>query len=160
LLMVGLNIHSIDIAGLIEKLGIRDEVTNPGYVSDEELNLLYNAAEAFISPSVYETICLPVMEAQAAGLPVICIDTPGMREATGDSAMLLSRLEVDELVAAMSKMAGDSELRRDLSEKGLIYSKRFSWKKCAADVLAALTEAAQMPARKTDFAFPIPKFKN
>ncbi len=151
LLMVGLNIHNIDIAGLIEKLGIKDDVLTPGYVSDEELNLIYNAAEAFISPSVYETICLPVMEAQAAGLPVICIDTPGMRETTGDAALLISKLEIEELAEAMSRMAEDSALRRRLSETGLAYSKRFSWQKCSSDVLAVLTEAAQMSAPIADF---------
>ncbi len=151
LLMVGLNIHNIDIAGIIEKLGIKDDVLTPGYVSDEELNLIYNAAEAFISPSVYETICLPVMEAQAAGLPVICIDTPGMRETTGNAALLISKFEIEELAEAMSRMAEDSALRRELSETGLVYSKRFSWQKCSADVLAVLTEAAQMSAPITDF---------
>jgi alpha-1,3-rhamnosyl/mannosyltransferase len=154
LLMVGLNIHNIDIAGIIEKLGIKDDVLTPGFVSDEELNLIYNAAEAFISPSVYETICLPVMEAQAAGLPVICIDTPGMRETMGDAALFISKLEIEELAEAMSRMAEDAALRRELTETGLIYSKRFSWQKCAADVLAVLTEAVQMSASVADFAAP------
>ncbi len=160
LLMIGLNIHNIDIAGLIEKLGIKNDVLNPGYVSDEELNLIYNAAEAFISPSVYETICLPVMEAQAAGLPVICIDTPGMREATGDAALLIPKLEIDELVEAMTRIAEDAALRRELAANGLSYSKRFSWQKCAADVLAVLTEAAQMPAPDTDFTASVNKVNN
>lgn len=159
LLMVGLNIHNIDIAGLIEKLGIKNHVLNPGFVSDEELNLIYNAAEAFISPSVYETICLPVMEAQAAGLPVICIDTPGMREATGDTALLLPQLEIDDLVEAMSRIAEDKELCRDLIENGLNYSKRFSWQKCAADVLAVLTEAAQISAPDADFTASVNEIK-
>lgn len=160
LLMVGLNIHHIDIAGLIKKLGITGDALNPGYISDDELNLIYNAAEAFISPSVYETICLPVMEAQAAGLPVICIDTPGMRETTGDAALLISKLEIEELVEAMSRIAEDADLRRELSETGLNYSKRFSWQKCAADVLAALTEAVQMPAPSDDFTASVHEFKN
>ena len=151
LLMVGLNIHNIDIAGLIEKLGIKNDVLNPGYVTDEELNLIYNAAEAFISPSVYETICLPVMEAQAAGLPVICIDTPGMREATGDAALLLPKLDIEELVEAMSRIAEDAGLRSSLVENGLNYSKCFSWQKCAADVLSVLAEAANIPAPDVDF---------
>ncbi len=154
LLMVGLNIHNIDITGLIEKLGIKDDVLHPGYVSDEELNLIYNAAEAFISPSVYETICLPVMEAQAAGLPVICIDTPGMRETTGDAALLIPKLEIAKLVEAMSRIAEDAVLRRELSDAGLAYSKRFSWQKCAADVLATLTEAANVSAPARDFVSP------
>ncbi len=152
LLMIGLNIHNIDIAGLIKKLGILGDVLSPGYISDDELNLIYNAAEAFISPSVYETICLPVMEAQAAGLPVICIDTPGMRETTGDAALLISKLEIEELVEAMSRMAEDDALHHELSENGLINSIRFSWQKCAADVLAVLAEAAQMPTPARDFA--------
>ena len=151
LLMVGLNIHNIDIAGLIEKLGIKNDVLNPGFVSDEELNLIYNAAEAFVSPSVYETICLPVMEAQAAGLPVICIDTPGMREATGDAALLLPQLEINDLVEAMARITEDKALSRELVENGLNYSKRFSWQKCAADVLAVLAEAAQMSAPDAEF---------
>ncbi len=160
LLMVGLNIHNIDIAGLIEKLGIKGDVLNPGYVSDDELNLIYNAAEAFISPSAYETICLPVMEAQAAGLPVICIDTPGMRETTGDAALLISKLEIEDLVEAMSRIAEDADLRRELSETGLNYSKRFSWQKCAADVLAVLAEAVQMPAPSADSTTSVHEFKN
>lgn len=160
LLMIGPNIHNLDIAGQIEKLGIKSDVLYPGYVTDEELNLIYNAAEAFISPSVYETICLPVLEAQAAGAPVICIDTPGMREATGNAALLIPQLEIKELVEAMSRIAEDAVLRSRLIENGLNHSKRFSWQKCAADVLAVLAEAAQMPAPGTDFTASVGEIKN
>lgn len=160
LLMVGLNIHNIDLAGLIENLGIKNDVLNPGFVSDEELNLIYNAAEAFISPSVYETICLPVMEAQAAGLPVICIDTPGMREATGGAALLIPQLEINELAEAMAKMADDVTLRHELSEKGLIYSNQFSWQKCSSDVLEVLAEAVHMPASSDDLTSAFEELKS
>ncbi|MGI8542993.1 MAG: glycosyltransferase family 4 protein [Aridibacter sp.] len=141
LLMVGLNIHNIDIGGLIAKFDIKEDVMNPGYLSDDELNVVYNAAQAFISPSPYETICLPVMEAQAAGVPVICIDTPGMRETTGNAAVLLPKFQIEDIVEAMSKIADDSVLRRELSENGISYSKRFSWKKCSTGVLDVLSEA-------------------
>lgn len=151
LLMVGLNIHHIDLAGLIARLGIQDHVKPAGYVSDEELNLIYHAAEAFISPSAYETICLPVIEAQAAGLPVICLDTPGMREATNGAALLIPRLEIEELVEAMSRIASDAVLRQELTANGLVSAQRFSWKQCAADVLSTLVEAAQSRAPGTGF---------
>lgn len=147
LLMVGLNIHQIDIAGMIERLGIKNDVLYPGFITDEELNLIYNAAEAFISPSVYETICLPVMEAQATGTPVICIDTPGMRETTGETALLIPELSVTELVKAMSRLATDAALRQELSESGLANAQRFSWSRCSAETLAVLEEAAHLPAR-------------
>ncbi|CAN5553732.1 N/A [soil metagenome] len=145
LLMVGLNIHHLDIAGMIEKLGIKTDVLYPGFITDEELNLIYNAAEAFISPSVYETICLPVMEAQATGTPVICIDTPGMRETTGDDALLIPELSITELVKAMSRLATDTALRRELSESGFANAQRFSWSRCSAETLAVLEEAGQLP---------------
>ena len=143
LLMVGLNIHHIDIAGIIERLGVKSEVLYPGFVTDQELNLIYNAAQAFISPSVYETICLPVMEAQATGTPVICIDTPGMREATDGHALLISELSVAELVKAMSRLSSAAGLRQELSESGLASARRFSWTRCSTETLAVLEEAAQ-----------------
>jgi glycosyltransferase involved in cell wall biosynthesis len=145
LLLVGLNIHNLDIAGLIAKLGIADHVQQSGYVSDKDLNLIYNAAEAFISPSIYETLCLPVMEAQATGVPVICINTEGMQEITGGAALLISKLEVPELVKAMSSIANSAVLRRELTEWGLANAERFSWKRCAFDTLAVMEEAAYLP---------------
>jgi glycosyltransferase involved in cell wall biosynthesis len=94
-------------------------------------------------PSTYETLSFPVMEAQATGTPVICIDTPGARENTGGAAFFIPKLEVSEMVKAMSKVAGDSTLRRELSKKGLANAQTFSWKKCSEETLAILTQAAQ-----------------
>ena len=149
LLMVGSNIHQINLAGMIGNLGIENEVLCPGFITDNELNLLYNAAEAFISASVYETICLPVMEAQATGRPVICIDTPGMRETTGEAALLVPELSVTELVKAMSRLATDAVLRQELSQSGLANAQRFSWSRCSAETLAVLEEAAHLaPPRR------------
>lgn len=146
LVLIGLNIHELNVAKLITDLGMLTDVRHWEYVSDEDLNMIYNAAEAFISPATYETSSLPVMEAQATGTPVICIDTPGMREITGGDALLISRLGVAELVEAMSRLAGDAALRRALAERGLANARRFSWQRCSAETLAVLAEAARTPA--------------
>lgn len=144
LLLVGLNLHKLGLTERINDLGLENQVIHSGYVSDEDLNLIYNAAEALVMPSVYETVNLPIMEAQAVGIPVICIDTAGNRDITGEDAMLLPKLEVGNLAEAMKKLADNKTFRDELGKRGLANSKRFSWKRCAIETLAVLEEAAQM----------------
>lgn len=143
LLLVGLNPRQVDLARLTSGLGVQEDVKHAGYVTDAELAALYNAAEAFVMPSVYETVSLPVMEAQASGTPVICIDTPGMREVTGAAALLVPRLEKQPLAEAMATLAGDPERRRRLAADGLVNARRYSWRRCAAETLEILHEAAR-----------------
>ena len=143
LLLVGLNPRQIDIRRLTVDLDVEDRVKHAGYVTDAELAALYNAAEAFVMPSVYETVSLPVMEAQASGTPVICIDTPGMREVTGGAALLVPLLAKEPLLAAMAALASDPERRRRLGAEGLVNSRRYSWQRCAAETLEVLHDAAR-----------------
>lgn len=142
LLLVGLNPHRVDVEARCAALGVADRVRVCGYVSDEELNGLYNQAEALVMPSVYETVSLPVMEAQAAGAPVVCIDTPGMREITSGAAAMIPKLESRALVDAMVRIVEDRPCRRDITARGLENSKRFSWRRCSHETLAVLREAA------------------
>jgi glycosyltransferase involved in cell wall biosynthesis len=142
LLLVGLNPHQVDLNRLIAKAGMAGEAIYLGYVSDVELNVLYHGATALVSPAVYEPVSLPVMEAQAAGTPVICTDSTGMRETTGRFALLLPRLDSEELATAMLRLADDPELRRELGELGKAFSARFSWERSAELTLDVLHEAA------------------
>jgi len=147
LLLVGPRPESLDLPGIAGRLGVADHVVHRGYVSDRELVLLYNAAVAFVSPSIYETVSLPVLEAQASGTPVVCVDSAGMREITGGAAVFMKRTDVPELSAALLRLAGDGALRAELRERGLERAARFSWRRCAADTMAALAEAAGLPCR-------------
>lgn len=143
LVLSGLNPHQLDIQSQVDRLGIASDVRFCGFVSEEELNLLYCAADAFVMPSVYETISLPVMEAQAAGTAVICIDTPGLREITGGHARMIARLDERLLAAAMRDLAESPDERRRLAALGLVHSRRFSWRRCAAETLELILEAAR-----------------
>lgn len=149
LLVIGLNTTNLNVPQLASELNISHEVVHREYVSDEDLNALYNAAEAFVMPSAFEAVSLPVMEAQATGTPVITIDTPGMRETTGGAALLMPRAEVPEMIEAMERLASDAGLRRDLAERGLLHAQRFSWQRCSTDTLAVLEEAARLPNPKS-----------
>jgi glycosyltransferase involved in cell wall biosynthesis len=142
LLLVGLNPRQLDLGTLASRLGIEADVRYSGYVDDDDLNRLYNAAEAFVMPSVYETTSLPVMEAQATGVPVICIDSDGMREITQGAAVMIARLEPSLLADAMARLAGNPDLRARLRREGLESAARFSWARCAAETMAVLEDAA------------------
>ena len=145
LIVIGLNNLKLDIGRLAVELGISDHMVYREYVTDEELNLLYNAAEAFVLPYTYEALSLTALEAQATGTPVITTDTSGLREMTGGAALLISKAEVPEIVRAMIDLAENPNLRRELSEKGLKHAQQFSWRRSASETLAVLEEATQLP---------------
>jgi glycosyltransferase involved in cell wall biosynthesis len=144
LLIVGLDTHGLDVAGMAARLGLDDAVVHREYVAEEDLVALYNAAEVLVMPSTFETLSLPVMEAQAVGTPVITIDTPGMRETTGGAAWLLPRAETPELVEAMGRLASDAGLRDELAGAGLAEAAKRSWDRCSIETLAVLQEAATL----------------
>jgi glycosyltransferase involved in cell wall biosynthesis len=133
---------------LADEYGVPQFVVTRTNVDDTDLNIFYNCADAFVMPSTYETVSFPIMESQAAGTPVICVDTPGSREMTGGEAFFISRLDVTELVNAMTRMANDRILRDDLSTRGLANAGRFSWEKCAAETLDVCARAVTLHNRR------------
>lgn len=142
LLLIGPGTDDGDLQAHCARLGISDSVRLAGFVPDADLNAVYNAGLALVSAGVYETSSLPVMEAQAAGLPVVCFRNPGMVEITGGAASMYDRPEAVTLADALEAVAGDEHYRRDLSQRGLVSARRFSWARCAGETLSILQEAA------------------
>lgn len=142
LVMVGPTTGQAWIGELAERHGVSAAVIRGRYVTDDELNLLYNAATALIMPSTYETISFPVMEAQATGTPVVCVDTPGARENAGGAALFVSRMAAPELAEALGRLASDEALKADLAARGLVHSRTFSWPRCSSQTLDVLARAA------------------
>lgn len=137
---------SFELAELVKHLGLAGSVVHSGYVSDQQLNALYNAAEAVISASAVETISMPLLEGQATGVPVICTDTPTSREVSGGAAIFLDRLDLSALCDAFTRAAGNSELRAELKERGIANSRLYSWKRTADETINVLREAVVAPA--------------
>lgn len=140
LVMVGPS-PTFDLQAEVHRLGLDGAVEHRGFVPDDELNRLYNGALALVWPSVFEQVSLPLMEAQAAGTPVVCVDTAGSREVTGGAGVLLPELRADLLAGAMAQLASDRERRAELSEAGLANARRFSWDRTARETLDVLAEA-------------------
>jgi glycosyltransferase involved in cell wall biosynthesis len=77
--------------------------------------------------SYFEGFGIPILEAFAAGVPVITSNVASMPEVAGHAALLVDPFQVDEIADAMKKIAEDESLREDLIEKGFQRCKTFSW---------------------------------
>lgn len=111
------------------------QVVSLGYVEDAHLPALYRGALAFVFPSLYEGLGLPLLEAMASGCPVIASNRSGMPEACGQAARYIDPEDVGDLSAAMCELAEDEGLRSRLRTLGLQRAKLFSWQKCAREHL-------------------------
>lgn len=143
LVLAGKKPTHFDLDAEIRRHRIENRVRQTGFVSDSDLNLMYNFAEAMVMPSRYEIGSLPVMEAQRAGAPVICLDSAGMREVAGGVARMVTTMESSLLAQAMRDIAMQPALRQELREGGLEHAKKFSWRKTAQLTLAVLAEAGR-----------------
>jgi glycosyltransferase involved in cell wall biosynthesis len=140
---------SRDIEDLIERLGVEDAVTFTGYVPFEDLASLYNLAEMFVFPSLYEGFGLPVIEAMACGTPVITGQVPALTEVAGGAVEQVDLLDGESLGAAMVRLAGNRQRRRDLAALGLQRAAAFSWDRAAHETLSIYRQTAtgELPAR-------------
>lgn len=133
---------SRDLSGHIEQRGVSDVVHFTGYVPFDDLPAIYNLAEFFVFPSLYEGFGLPVVEAMACGTAVITSATSSLGEIAGDAAELVDPTNTDSLLAAIRRLATDTAFRRDLAERGQKRSRAFSWTQTAKEMLAVYHRAA------------------
>jgi glycosyltransferase involved in cell wall biosynthesis len=99
--------------------------------SQDELNKLYNGAEALAYVSLFEGFGIPCLEAMRCGTPVITSNTSSLPEVCGDAAFYVDPLSVESIAAGLEAIATDEALRRELMEKGLQRQAEFTWDKTA-----------------------------
>ena len=106
-----------------------------GFVAEEDLAALYNAADLFVFPSFYEGFGLPVIEAMACGRPVICSHGGSLPEVVDRAAVLVDPHSTAELVRAMHDALLDKELQARLGRQSLQRAGAFSWRETARKTL-------------------------
>ncbi len=122
-----------DLRQLATDLGIGERVIFTGKItSKDKPNLLYNGAELFVFPSLYEGFGLPPVEAMASGVAVVASNTTSIPEVIGDAGVLVNPMDVDAIAAAMRSILVDNKLRESLINKGLRRAEGFRRKEIAA----------------------------
>jgi glycosyltransferase involved in cell wall biosynthesis len=120
-----------DVFAQVEALGLTQRVYFPGYVSEAEKPMWYNAATCFCFPSLYEGFGLPPLEAMACGVPVITSNTSSLPEVAGDAAQMVPPLDVDALSTALHELIARPSLRAERAQRGRRQAQRFSWAQAA-----------------------------
>lgn len=126
----------VDVDSLIVASGAA--ITARSYVTDEELATLYGRASAFAFLSDYEGFGLTPLEAMAAGIPIVVLDTEVAREIYGPAAVYLERPDPGVIAAALEQVLTDGTERARLIEAGRLQVERYSWHECAQRTLQVL----------------------
>jgi glycosyltransferase involved in cell wall biosynthesis len=114
---------------LLVDLDLTDRVVLPGYVSDSQVNALYQGAFAYVFPSENEGFGIPIIEAMEAGLPVIHSDQPALVEVSRGAGMTSETGNLDDLAEKMILLTREKSLRQVLIKKGLLRAQDFSSQK-------------------------------
>jgi len=120
-----------------EKSPYREDIIFTGRVTDSELVQIYNSAELFVCPSIFEGFGMPPLEAMSCGLPVIVSDTSSLKEVIGDSGILVKAEDEQEIARRILDVLKNKDLKETLIKKSLSRAKEFSWGKTAAGTLKA-----------------------
>lgn len=124
-----------EVYALKEELNLGQWVQFIGWVGNADLPALYAGAQAFVMPSLYEGFGLPILEAMACGVPVVCSDTSSLPEVAGQAALLVDPEDVDGWVKALRRIFTDATLRQTLVQRGFERVASFSWRQVAETTL-------------------------
>lgn len=127
-----------EIKYTIEEFNLNGKVIMPGWVAEEDMPYVMNAAVAFIFPSKHEGFGIPVLQSLACGIPTAVSDIPVLREVAGEAALYFDQNDKRAIAEAMSRILTDANLRKELIAKGLEQVKKFSWRRCAAETLEVI----------------------
>jgi glycosyltransferase involved in cell wall biosynthesis len=119
---------------------VAERIHLAGFVDDGDLPALYQMAEAFAFPSLYEGFGIPILEAMASGTPVVSADNSSLPEVAGDAALLVGAGDDAALADALGRILREPALRQTLIERGHAQAARFSWEAAAKRLSAAYAE--------------------
>jgi glycosyltransferase involved in cell wall biosynthesis len=124
---------------------VRERVVRTGYVGERDKVALLSGATLLAYPSLYEGFGFPVLEAFAAGVPVLTSNVSSLPEVAGDAAVLVDPSDPRAIAAGLTELFGDPDLRAVLSAGGLARAADFTWEMTARRTADALHRAVPAP---------------
>lgn len=116
------------------KMQFKNDVIFISHSTPEVIAQYMNSSIALCMVSIYEGFGVPIVEAMASDVPVICSNISSMPEVAGDAAVLVSPESETEIAHAMYKISTDSELRNKLVKNGKTQVQKYNWSS-AADIV-------------------------
>jgi glycosyltransferase involved in cell wall biosynthesis len=113
----------------------KNDILFLGHVPDSNLVQIYNQAELFVYPSIFEGFGLPVAESMKCGLPVLVSNSSSLVEIAPDKNFLVNPDNPEELAYKIAEVLGDDKLKKELAEKSQNQSEKFNWETTAKKVL-------------------------
>lgn len=127
-----------------ETLNDGEGIIQTGFVDDETLATLYSGAAVFVFPSSYEGFGLPVIEAMACEVPVVCSKTSSLSEIAGDAAIFVEPDSADDIALGVQKILSNKKFAQELSIKAKKQADKFSWVKTAEFTLKVYGKVLQV----------------
>ncbi len=106
-----------------------------GFVPDADIPKLYCGASLYVFPSFYEGFGIPLVEAMASLVPVVCSDTSSLPEIGGEAVVTFDPSDPTNIALTIQRVVSDNYLRSDMITKGLDEIKKYSWKKHAETII-------------------------
>jgi len=129
-----------DVKRKIDECQLGDKVVFTGYVPDQHLAILYNAAALLVLPSLEEGFGLPALEALACGTPVVCSNRGLLQNLLGDAARFFDPYNIEMMTAVLKSVLADETLRKAMHENAIRRASEFSWSQAAKDTLRIFEE--------------------
>jgi len=138
-----------DLRSLIANLNVDEDVILAGYVRDAELAWLYGNCRAHIYVSLFEGFGLPVLEGMQFGAPTIASKSTSIPEITGDAAVLVDPLCIDDILNALVRVDGNRRWQDALSTQSLWRARLFTRRRMVRGLLSLYERALRSPKRRT-----------
>ncbi len=133
--VVGRDCHLYGEEYDLEALGVKEDVIFTGLVEQSDLPAFYSLAELYLYTTIIEAFPIPTTEAMACGCPIVTSNSTGLKELTNGVSLTVDPNDYHAIADAIVRIQTNSELKKEMIEKGLERSKKFSWKKCAKETL-------------------------
>jgi len=116
-----------EIKYMVNQYNLDDRVRKTGYVDEADLPFIYNSADAFVFPSLYEGFGIPLLQAMACGIPIAASNAASIPEVAGDAAIYFDPTDVNSISRTLELICTDADLRKRLIEKGAKRVENFGW---------------------------------
>jgi len=127
----------------ITRLNLENEVIVTGAISDDDLPLIYEAADVFVFPSLYEGFGYPPLEAMTCGTPVIVSNISSLPEIVGDAGLYCNPLDIQDIAEKIYQVLSSPSLAEKLRNLGLRRVKQFSMEKMINKYLEVYQKVAK-----------------